>query len=134
MGRASKVILSIVAVLAVIVIAAYFALPPLLKSFLVKTLSENLHREVTLKQITINPLRLTVTIDSLQVKEPGASDTFIGFDRLSLNIDSLSLFRRALILKEIRLTNPVIRLTRRDDGSYNFSDMIPREDEATEKN
>ncbi len=133
MGRASKVILSIVAVLAVIVIAAYFALPPLLKSFLVKTLSENLHREVTLKQITINPLRLTVTVDSLQVKDPGAADTFIGFDRLFLNIDSLSLFRRALILKEIRLTNPVIRLTRRDDGSYNFSDMIPREDEATEK-
>ena len=133
MGRVSKVILSIVAVLAVIVIAVYFALPPFLKSSLVKTLSENLHREVALKQITINPLRLTVTIDSFQVKEPGASDTFIGFDRLFLNIDSLSLFRRALILKEITLTNPVIRVTRRNDGSYNFSDLIPQEDEATDK-
>jgi len=133
MGRVSKVILSVVAVLAVIIIAAYFALPPFLKSFLVKTLAENLHREVALKQITINPLRLTVTVDSLQIKEPGAADTFIGFDRLFLNIDSLSLFRRALILKEIRITNPAIRVTRRDDGSYNFSDMIPQEDEALEK-
>ena len=133
MGRASKVILSIVAVLVAIVIAAYFALPPFLKSFLVKTLSENLHREVALKQISINPLILTVTLDSLQVKEPGASDTFIGLDRLVLNIDTLSLFRRALILKEIRLTNPVIRVTRRDDGSYNFSDLIPQGDGATEK-
>ena len=125
--------MSIVAVLAVIFIAAYFALPPFLKYFLVKTLSENLHREVALKQITINPLRLTVTIDSFQVKEPGAADIFIGFDRLFLNIDSLSLFRRSLILKEIRLTNPVIRVTRRDDGSYNFSDLIPQKDEAAEK-
>ena len=133
MGRASKVILSIVAVLVVIFIAAYFALPPLLKSFLVKTLSENLHREVALKQIIINPLMLTVTIDSFQVKDPGGKDTFIGLDRLVLNIDTLSLFRRALILKEIRLTNPVIRVTRRDDGSYNFSDLIPHGDGATEK-
>jgi uncharacterized protein involved in outer membrane biogenesis len=133
MARAIKVILSVVAVLVVIVIAAYFVLPPILKTFLVKTLSENLHREVALKQISINPLRLTVTVDSLQVKDPGAPDTFIGFDRLFLNIDSLSLFRRALILKEIRLTNPVIRVTRREDGSYNFSDLIPQEDKAAEK-
>ncbi len=133
MGRTSKVILSIVAVFVVIVIAAYFALPPFLKSFLVKTLSENLHREVALKQISINPLRLTVTVDSFQVKEPGGTDTFVGFDSLFLNIDSLSIFRRTLIMKEIRLTNPVIRVTRRADGSYNFSDLIPKESEPVEK-
>jgi uncharacterized protein involved in outer membrane biogenesis len=132
MGRASKVILSIVAVLVAIVIAAYFALPPFLKSFLVKTLSENLHREVALKEITVNPLRLTVTVDSFQVKEPGGKDTFVGFDSLFLNIDSLSIFRRTLIMKEIRLTNPVIRVIRRDDGSYNFSDLIPKEEKKSE--
>jgi uncharacterized protein involved in outer membrane biogenesis len=133
MGRAIKVILSVVAVLAVIIIAAYFALPPFLKTFLVKTLSENLHREVALKQISINPLRLTVTIDSFQVKEPGGTDTFVGFDSLFLNIDSLSIFRRTLIMKEIRLTNPTVRVIRRDDGSYNFSDLLPKEGETAEK-
>jgi uncharacterized protein involved in outer membrane biogenesis len=133
MGRAIKVILSVVAALAIIIIAVYFALPPFLKSFLVKNLSENLHREVALKQITINPLRLTVTLDSFQVKDAGAADTFVGFDRLFLNIDTFSIFRRALILKEIRLTNPTVRVTRRDDGSYNFSDLIPKTDETAEK-
>jgi len=133
MGRVSKVILSVVAVLAVIVIAAYFALPPFLKTFLVKTLSENLHREVALKQITVNPLRLTVTVDSFQVKEPGGTDTFIGFDSLFMNIDSLSIFRMTLIMKEIRLTNPTVRIVRRDDGSYNFSDLLPKEGETQEK-
>jgi uncharacterized protein involved in outer membrane biogenesis len=125
--------LSIVVVLVAIIIAAYLALPPLLKSFLVKTLAENLHREVALERISVNPLMLTVTVDSFQVKEPGGTDTFVGFDSLFLNIDSLSIFRRTLIMKEIRLTNPTVRVTRRDDGSYNFSDLIPKEGEPAEK-
>lgn len=133
MGRISKIILYSVGVLAVIMIAAYFILPPVLKSFLVKTLTENLHREVVLKEISVNPLRLTVTLDSFQIKDRESNNNFISFDRLFLNIDTFSLFRRALILKEITLTNPFIRITRHEDGSYNFSDLIPKDEVKEEK-
>ena len=124
MGRISKIILYSVGVLAVINIAAYFILPPVLKSYLVKTLTENLHREVALKEISVNPLRLTVTLESFQIKDRESNDNFVSFDRLFLNIDTFSLFRRALILKEITLTNPFIGITRHEDGSYNFSDLL----------
>jgi uncharacterized protein involved in outer membrane biogenesis len=122
MGRIRKIVLYCVGVIVVIMVAAYFILPPVLKSFLVKTLTENLHRQVTLQEISVNPLRLTVTLKSLQIKDRESNDSFISFDRLFLNIDTFSLFRRALILKEITLTNPFIRITRHEDGSYNFSD------------
>jgi hypothetical protein len=128
MGRIRKIVLYCVGVIVVIMVAAYFILPPVLKSFLVKTLTENLHRQVTLQEISVNPLRLTVTLKSLQIKDRESNDSFISFDRLFLNIDTFSLFRRALILKEITLTNPFIRITRHEDGSYNFSDLIPKEE------
>ena len=128
MGRIRKIVLYCVGIIVVIMVAAYFILPPVLKSFLVKTLTENLHRQVTLQEISVNPLRLTVTLKSLQIKDRESNDSFISFDRLFLNIDTFSLFRRALILKEITLTNPFIRITRHEDGSYNFSDLIPKEE------
>ena len=133
MGRISKIILYSVGVLAVIIIAAYLILPPVLKSFLVKTLTENLHREVALKEISVNPLRLTVTLEAFQIKDRDSTDNFVSFDRLFLNIDTFSLFRQALILKEITLTNPFIRITRYEDGSYNFSDLIQKDETKEEK-
>ncbi|HUH65772.1 MAG TPA: DUF748 domain-containing protein [Syntrophales bacterium] len=132
MSRASKVILSIVVLIFVLLLAAYFYLPSILKPILIKELSKALHREVTLKQITVNPFRLTATIDSFEVKEPGGKETFIGFDELFLNIDAFSLFRRMLVLKEMRLTNPAVRVIRNADGSYNFSDLIPKEEKKSE--
>ena len=133
MGRISKIILFFLGFLTVIMIAAYFVLPPVLKSFLVKTLAENVHREVALKEISVNPLRLTVTLESLQIKDREGNDNFVSFEKLFLNIDTFSLFRRALILKEITLTNPFIRITRHKDGSYNFSDLIPKEEKKEDK-
>jgi hypothetical protein len=133
MGRIRKIILYSVGILAVIIIAAYFILPPVLKSFLIKTLAENLHREVALKEVSVNPLRLTVTLEAFQVKDRSSKDNFVSFDKLFLNIDTFSIFRKALILKEITLTNPFIRITRNEVGSYNFSDLIPQNKAKEEK-
>lgn len=133
MGRISKISLYCVGILAVIMVAAYFIVPPILKSFLIRSLTENLHREVALREISVNPLRLTVTLESFQIKDREGNDNFVSFDRLFLNIDAFSIFRRALILKEITLTNPFIRITRHEDGSYNFSDLIPKEEKKEEK-
>lgn len=56
------------------------------------------------------------------VKDRETSDTFASFDQLFINLQSFSAFRLALILKEIRLDRPYIRIVHHQDGSYNFSD------------
>ena len=44
------------------------------------------------------------------VKDRGSSQTFVSFDELYINLQIISLFRLALIFKEIRLKKPFINL------------------------
>lgn len=103
---------------------AFFALPPLVRSFLTQTLSDALHREVAIQQISVNPFTLSLTVKGLTVKDRETPDTFASFDQLLINLESFSLFRWALILREVRLDRPYIRIIHHQDGSYNFSDLL----------
>ena len=59
-----------------------FSLPPVLKMILVKKLSENLHRQVTIQKIKINPYALTVDVKGFLVKERGSAENFVSFDEI----------------------------------------------------
>ncbi|PWB47949.1 MAG: hypothetical protein C3F12_03105 [Candidatus Methylomirabilota bacterium] len=107
-----------------VTLIAFFVLPPLARSFLIRTLSDALHREVAIQQIAINPFTLSLTVKGLTVKDRETPDTFASFDQLFINLESLSAFRWALILKEVRLDRPHIRIVHHQDGSYNFSDLL----------
>ena len=62
----------------------------------------------------------------LTVKEQKGSDTFASFEELYVNLESYySLFRWAAVVSEVRITKPFVRLVRRADESYNFSDLLP---------
>ncbi len=132
-----RVLLALAAFFLIFVIAGFFALPVILQSAGGQKLTEILHRETTIERVSVNPLRLSVTISGVRIADPGQDAPFAAFDELYVNIDALSsIFRRALILEEIRLVRPAITLTRRTDGIYNLSDLIPGETppetEATE--
>ncbi|MBI2883257.1 MAG: DUF748 domain-containing protein [Candidatus Methylomirabilis oxyfera] len=122
--RLRKLLIWSGAIFVAVTLFAFFGLPPLVRSFLMRTLSETLHREVTIQQIKINPFTLSLTIRGVTVKDRETPDTFASFDQLFINLQSLSALRRALILKEVRLDRPYIRIVRHQDGSYNFSDLL----------
>jgi len=126
--RLKKIFIGIVIFFVVFTLVGFFALPPILKSLLTKKLSEALHREVTIKQIKFNPYALSVTAKGFLVKDRGTSETFVSFDEIYLNIQSLSALRRALILREVKLTHPVIKVTHRQDMSFNFSDLLEKKE------
>ncbi|CBE68227.1 MAG: DUF748 domain-containing protein [Candidatus Methylomirabilis oxygeniifera] len=122
--RFRKLLIWFGAVFAAMILFAFFGLPPLARSFLIRTLSETLHREVTIQQIKINPFALSLTIRGVTVKDRETPETFASFDQLFINLQSFSAFRLALILKEVRLDRPYIRIVHHQDGSYNFSDLL----------
>ncbi len=122
--RFRKLLIWFGAVFAAVILFAFFALPPLARSYLMRTLSETLHREVTIQQIRINPFTLSLTVRGVAVKDRETSDTFASFDQLFINLQSVSAFRLALILKQVRLDRPYIRIVHHQDGSYNFSDLL----------
>lgn len=84
---------------------------------------------MAIEKISINPFNLSTTIKGFVLKEPDGSQAFVSFDELYANVQGFSsLFRRAVILKEIRLTRPYVHVYRHNDGTYNFSDLIPKKE------
>ncbi|MGZ3603811.1 MAG: DUF748 domain-containing protein [Thermodesulfobacteriota bacterium] len=123
-----KIFIGLIIFFAVFTLVGFLALPPILKLILTKQLSQNLHREVTISQIKFNPYTLCITARGLMVKDRSGPETFVSCDEIFLNLQSLSVIRLGLILKEIRFTNPYIRVTRNQDQSYNFSDLIEKKE------
>ncbi len=112
--------------LVVFTIIGFFIVPPILKSVLATQLTAALHREVAIREVRFNPFALSATVRGLTVKEPKGSETFASFEELYVNLESYySLFKWSAVVREVRLTKPFVRLVRRADESYNFSDLLP---------
>lgn len=110
--------------LVVFTFIGFVALPPIVKSVLLKQLSQKLNREVSIKSVRINPFMLSVTVRGLEVKETDGLKTFASFDELYLNLQTMSIFRWGVIIKEIRLLRPYLHIVRNEDLSYNMSDLL----------
>ncbi|MBI4825907.1 MAG: DUF748 domain-containing protein [Nitrospirae bacterium] len=128
-----RIAIGIVLSLIIFTIAGFFIAPPLLKWFAVKKLSEQLHREVTIENIKINPFALTAEIKGFKIKESDGSSAFISFDDLFVNVQGVSIFKRGLIVDEIRLTNPYAHIVHNEGTVYNFSDLLtpPKTEDKT---
>jgi hypothetical protein len=125
-----KIFIGLIIFFVVFTLLGFFVLPPILKSILTKKLSENLHRSVTINQIKINPYALSIAVRGLTIKDKDSSETFVSCDEFFLNLQSVSIPKMALILKEVRLTNPFIKIARHPDKSYNFSDLMGKKESA----
>ena len=122
----NKILIGLAIFFVIFTLAGFFALPPLLKSVLIKKLSENLHREVTISRINVNPYALTIKVKGLLIKERSSPETFVSCDEIFLDLQSLSVFKRALILREISIKQPFIKISHNQDASNNYSDLIEK--------
>lgn len=73
-------------------VVGYLAGPPLMKWLLVKQLSTELHRQVSIEQIDINPYALSARVAGVSVKADDGKEV-AGFDELLVNLSSFSLFQ-----------------------------------------
>ncbi len=121
---AKKTLIRALIFLVIYSLAGFFLVPPILKSVLTKKLSEGLHRSVSIRQIKVNPFVLSATMRGFLIKEPNGRDTFVSFDELYLNLQSISVLKRGLVLSEIKVNAPYVNIVRNEDGSYNFSDLM----------
>ena len=127
MRRIKKILIGFFIFLVLFSIIGFFILPPVVKSILIDKLSQTLHRQVAIQKISINPFNLTASLKGVVIREPSRAQTFVSFDEFYVNAQGFSsLFKRAVILKEVRLVRPYVHISRNEDGTYNFSDLIPK--------
>jgi uncharacterized protein involved in outer membrane biogenesis len=123
--RRKRMLIWAAALFVVFTVVGFFVIPPILRSVLTTQLSTALHREVTIREVRLNPFALSLTVRGLTVKEPKTADTFASFEELYVNLETSSLLRWGVVVREVRLTKPFVRLVRQPDETYNFSDLIP---------
>jgi hypothetical protein len=106
-------------------IAGFFVLPPIIRSVAAKKLSERLGRDVTIQQVKLNPFAFSATIRGLAIKEKNGSP-FFSWDEVYANFQLASFFGHPWVFKEIRTSQPFVRVQMNGDGTFNFSDILAK--------
>lgn len=126
MSRFKKISLGLLILLALFTIIGFFILPPIIKSVLTDKLSQTLARPVSIRDIAVNPYLLSVKVQGFEIKERSGTEAFVAFDEFYTSLDVSSIFRKALILREVKLIKPYARILRHEDQTYNFSDLLTK--------
>ena len=124
MGRFKKWLIGAVVVLFLFTVIGFFVVPPIVKSFLLDNVSQQLRRTVNVTDVGLNPFTLTLTLRGIEIKEPPGDKTFVSLGELVVNLDVRSIFKGAPVIEELAVRRPYIHLVRNPDNSYNFSDLL----------
>lgn len=104
---------------------AYFVAPPLAKSVLTDRLSQSLGREVSIQDISVNPLTLSARVNGFSVKDRSGGEQ-LGFEQLHINFSGFSIAQAGIVVDELRLQAPHVAIARLADGRYDISDLLDR--------
>ncbi|WEN41997.1 hypothetical protein CKCBHOJB_01582 [Thauera sp. GDN1] len=104
----------------------YLATPPVARHYAQKYLGEILGREVSIERVLINPFRLTAEVGGLRVMAADGSGEALSFDALRANLEIESVVRKGIVLHELALEAPRVKLALEEGGRHNWSDVVER--------
>ena len=123
--RTRKVGVIILAVIAFLGVATYFAVPPILRHIVTGPVAASIHRQVSVGKIRFNLYRLKLDVDQLHIGERDAPQKpFVDLGHLAVKVSWMSLFRFAPVVGEVVVDKPVIHVVRESEQKFNFSDLL----------
>jgi len=122
--RTRKIGIIVIAIILVVGISTFFAVPAVLRNVLTGRVAATIHRPVTVGNIYFNIYTLRLRIDRLHVGNRTGSDPFVDIGSVNLRISWSSLIHLAPIVKEATVESPSIHVVRESDGLFNFSDLM----------
>jgi uncharacterized protein involved in outer membrane biogenesis len=125
MTQWKKIALIAVGALAVLVLFTAVVLPVLVRNKAVEVLREATGRNVRIEKVSLNPLTLTASVQGFAVEENGGGP-FLSVGALRVSVSPASLYRRALVLSEVSIESPSLRIVRAGADRFNFSDIAER--------
>jgi len=124
-GRARWILASVAAALLLAyALAGFYLVPRLARSQIESFVAETLHRKIAIGEIRFNPFTLAATIIDLNLTEADGTP-LVAFQRLYVNAQIASLWRRGVVLKEIDLAAPSIEVVVAPDGNLNLAGLAP---------
>src|SRR5256712_12505732 len=120
----SLVTAAVVVVLAVAyTLAGFFLVPRLITSYVPRYVQEQLKRRAEIGEVRVNPLLFKLEIKHFRLQEADGRP-LLGFDRLFVDFELSSLFRRAWTFAEIQLEAPRLDVVLAPDGRLNVADLL----------
>lgn len=110
-------------------LSGFFVVPQIARVQLERYVTEQLHRQVQVGEIRFNPYALDASIAGLTLREADGSPV-VAFRHLYVNAELVSLWQRAVVLKDVQLSAPDIELIIAKDGTVNLAKLAP-EPEST---
>jgi len=114
--------LAIAGLLALYAALGFLAVPRLVTSLAQDTVRADYGRELAVGAVRFNPFTLALEVDQLTLPDADGSP-MVGFDRLLVDLDLNSLWRRALSFRAIRLDGLAVNAVVRKGGELNLGDL-----------
>ena len=105
-------------------VIGFFVLPPVTGYFLKKKLPAVFHRDVALEKVRFNPFTLDLKLNGLGIGKKGTDRQLVYIHGLEVNLQAVSLFKRALVLSVVKVNSPEIYLSMDKKGRFNFQDIL----------
>ncbi len=111
---------------ALAILARLLITPERIKGVILPKAESALNRPVTLESIEIS-LFSGITLNQLVVQEKIGKEAFVAAEKVVLRYKLWPLLFKRVVIDEIRLVAPHIRIERQADGRFNFSDLLEEE-------
>jgi hypothetical protein len=128
--RWRKALLVTLVVLVVYSLTGFLVLPRVIRHVGVTRLGAALQCPVQIQAVRFNPFTLRLAVEGLAIVEPVSGERFLGWSELLVDLQAVSLLKRAPVAREVRLRGPYVHVVRRADGSFNIAELLPRETSA----
>jgi len=102
----------------------FLVAPLVLKTILVDKLSQSFQQAVSIEKLRMNPYVLSVSIENFTIKENQGTEKFASCGKFYVNLQSKSLFKKALIFKKLLIEEPFIYIKRDQKGTVNLLSLI----------
>ena len=114
--------LVVVIIIALTIFLKIYVTPEKIKEFLIPAAEEFLNRKVSIDEIGISLMK-GISLKGFTIKEPDGKTDFISCKEFVLKFKLIPLLSRKVIIDELRLVSPAVRIERTKSGKFNFQDI-----------
>jgi AsmA protein len=112
--------------LALTVFIKIYVTPEKVKELLIPLAEESLNRKITIGEIDIGVLR-GIGLKKFAIKESDQKSDFLVCEEFFLKFQIIPLLAKKVIIDEINIVSPSIRIERNTEGKYNFENIGRKE-------
>ena len=105
-------------------LGSWLLLPRLIAQQVQDKATQALGRAVTVRSVDVSPWSLAVAVNGLEVAGLPGRQPALSVERAYINASFTSLLRWAPVLDALELDQPVVRVRKESDGSWDFEDVL----------